>query len=185
MALTVETGLIVAGADSYISVADASTYHTNRGNAAWAAAASDAVREQALRNATAYIDGHYRQRWKGQPVYPTTQPLEWPRVGVKVVDQQQYFYDVPPSFYDSALNGFLGITVIPQRLKDATCEAALRALAGPLAIDTETGIVREKIDVLETEYARGAVPGQTTYQVIDQLLSDFLKSKGTTEIVRG
>ncbi len=35
MALTVEDGTVVAGADSYLSVADANEYHQSRGNTAW------------------------------------------------------------------------------------------------------------------------------------------------------
>lgn len=35
MSLTVEDGSIVASAESYISVADATTYHTARGNSTW------------------------------------------------------------------------------------------------------------------------------------------------------
>lgn len=181
MALTVETGAIVTGAESYVSAADCTTYHTNRGNTAWTG--TDAVKEAALRRATAYLDGHYRARWKGCRVYPLTQALEWPRAGVRIVDEQVY-YDVPPSFYDSEYSGFLAITTIPQRLKDACCELALRALSGDLAEDFTSGVKREKVDVLETEYFQGAAPG-TTYRIVDDLLSDFLKPAGTADVVRG
>jgi hypothetical protein len=182
VALTVETGAIVTGAESYISAADATTYHTARGNTLWTG--TDAVKEAALRRAAAYLDGHYRKRWKGQKVYPLTQAMEWPRAGVKVVDEQIY-YDVPPSFYDSEYSGFLAITTIPQRLKDAQCELALRALSGDLAADATAGVKREKIDVIETEYFAGTAPGQVAYPLVDQLLSDFLKPSGSTDVVRG
>jgi hypothetical protein len=182
VALTVEDGTIVTGAESYISASDATTYHTNRGNTAWTG--TDAVKEAALRRAAAYLDGHYRKRWKGARVYPLTQAMEWPRAGVEVVDEQVY-YDTPPSFYDSEYSGFLAITTIPQRLKDAQCELALRALSGPLADDLSASVRREKVDVLETEYAPGAKPGQIEYQIVDQLLSDFLKPSGSCDVLRG
>ena len=37
MALIVEDGTGLANAESYVSVADATTYHTNYGNTAWTA----------------------------------------------------------------------------------------------------------------------------------------------------
>lgn len=183
MALVIETGSIVAGAESYISAADCDTYFANRSQALWTGAT--AVKEAALRKAATYLDGHYRKRFKGQKVYPITQPMEWPRVGVRVVDTPQPYYDVPPSFYDSQYSGFLAITTIPQRLKDAQCELALRALSGDLAVDGASNIVREKVDVLETEYAKGTVKGQKQYQIIDQLLSDYLKPLGCSDVQRG
>ncbi len=181
--IIVESGSIVTGADSYESLANAGAYLVKRGDATWAAATA-ANREAALRKATTYLDGHYRKRWKGQKVYPLTQALEWPRVGVRVVDEQVYYYDTPPSFYDSEYSGYIAITTIPQRLKDACCELALRALSAPLADDITAGIKREKVDVIETEYFQGAAPG-TTYQIVDQLLSDFLKPSGSADAVRG
>jgi hypothetical protein len=171
MSLVVETGAIVAGAESYISAADATTYHTARGNTLWTG--TDAVKEAALRKATAYLDGKYRSRWKGYKVRPvpldglTEQLLEWPR-------------------YDVEVSGYLfPCDEIPQRLKDACCELALRALSGPLADDLNASVRRKKIDILETEYAPGTLPGQITYQIIDQLLSDYLKPSGSADVLRG
>ena len=68
MALIVEDGSIVTGAESYISVADASTYHSNRGNTAWASLSTDAIREQCLRKATDFMRQAYRSRWQGYRV---------------------------------------------------------------------------------------------------------------------
>jgi hypothetical protein len=183
MALTVEDGTVKTGSESYISAADATTYHSNRGNTAWTG--SDTVKEAALRKAATYLDGHYRRRFKGQKVKPTTQPMEWPRVGVKLVDGDILYYDVTPSFYDSEFMGFLPTTTIPQRLKDAQCELALRALSGDLSADGESNIIREKVDVLETEYAPNTVKGMVSYPVVDQLLSDLLKPLGGGDAMRG
>lgn len=50
------------GAESYAGVADADTYHLNRGNASWAALTTT-VKEQCLRKATDYMVGEYFGRW--------------------------------------------------------------------------------------------------------------------------
>ena len=68
MAIVVEDGTGKSTAESYISVADASTYHTARGNTAWAALTTDALREAALRKATDFMRQVYRSRWQGYKV---------------------------------------------------------------------------------------------------------------------
>lgn len=170
MALICEIGTIVPSAESYCSTADCDTYHLNRNNTAWIG--TTAIKEAALRNATAYIDGKYRSRWLGYRV-STDQSLEWPRYSVPVLGGGVGIY-----------GGFLLSTTIPQRLKDAVCEAALRALSGALSIDADTSIQSKKIDVLETTYRPGAIPGQQAYQIIDQLISDYLKPLGSCDVVR-
>lgn len=162
MSLIIETGAGVTGAQSYISVADADAYHAARSNTLWTG--TDSVKESYLLKAATYLDGHYRKRWKGHQVSEDAQAMEWPR------------YDVKP---------YMSSTVIPQRLKDAQCELALRALSGSLTVDGESNIKREKVDILETEYFSGAVKGQKTYLIVDQLLSDYLKPISSGDLVRG
>jgi hypothetical protein len=175
MALTVETGAIVAAAESYISVTDADTYHSNRGNAAWAALGTEA-KEQALRKAVAYIDGKYYHRWKGVQVEPLTQTLQYPRAGVKISSYQPY-YSVPPSFYDVDYAGYLAITTIPDCLKYAQCEAALRAAAGDLAGDLQDGVKSKSIaGAISTTYSGTSGEAVKKYPVIDMLLAPLLKS---------
>jgi hypothetical protein len=165
MALSVEDGTIIAGAESYVSAADATTYHAARGNAAWTG--TDAIKEAALLKAAAYLDGHYCNRFKGSKYQPLEQAMQWPRVGV---------------FIDGHL---LDAYTIPQRLKDAQCELALIALSADLAPSVSAGIKREKVDVLETEYFAGAPVGTTVYTAVNNLLSDLLKPLNTCEAVRG
>ena len=182
MALTIETGLIVAGADSYASVADADTYHTNNGTAAWALASNEA-KEAALRKACRYLDGRYRARWKGRRVQPVAQALEWPRGGVCIGET----YPAGNATHDVGFGGeiYIPYDSIPQRLKDAQCELALRALDGDLAADASTGVKREKVDIIDTEYFAGAVPGQTAYVAVEQLISDYLITTGNVDLLRG
>lgn len=178
MALVIETGSIVAGAESYADVAYCDTYHSNRGNAAWSALVT-ADKEAALRKACAYLDGHYRPRWKGLRVNYVTQPLEWPRINVNIANTELN------TLYAYGYNSFVPVDQIPQRIKDAQCELALRTLSGDLAADANGSVRREKLDVIETEYAPGKVPGEITYQAVDHLLSDYLKPTGSTELQRG
>ncbi len=73
--LVVENGSGLLDANSYISIADADTYHDLRGNAAWTAA-SESDKVIALVRATSYVDA----RWKftGEPVQKT-QALSFPK----------------------------------------------------------------------------------------------------------
>lgn len=165
MALSIEDGTIVAGAQSYVSAAEATTYHTARGNTAWTG--TDAVKEAALRKAAQYLDGHYCNRFKGTKYQPLDQNMQWPRIGV-------------------VIDGFvLDVTAIPQRLKDAQCELALIALSADLAPSVAAGVKREKLDVLETEYFAGAPAGTTVYTAVNNLLADLLKPLNACDAVRG
>jgi len=165
MALIIEDGTIVAGAESYVSAADATTYHGNRGNTTWAG--TDTVKDAALLKAAAYLDGHYCKRFKGTKYQPLDQNMQWPRIGV-------------------VIDGFvLDVDVIPQRLKDAQCELALIALSADLAPSVSAGIKREKVDVLETEYFAGAPAGTTVYTAVNNLLADLLKPLNACDAVRG
>jgi hypothetical protein len=58
MALTVETGMGVVGADSYASLVSADALLSSLGNVAWAAA-DLADKEVALRRAALYLDTHH------------------------------------------------------------------------------------------------------------------------------
>lgn len=171
MPLIVEDGSIVVGADSYVSTDAADTYHSDRANTAWAAATASA-KEAALRKATSYIDTKYAARLRGFRV-SATQPLRWPRTGVELDD-------LP--FGSLA---YLDYTTIPQSLKDATCEAAIRFLAGDLSPDMPRGGKIESINVagaISKKFMTNA-PGATSYPVIDRLLAPLLNSPGT-QLVR-
>jgi hypothetical protein len=170
MALVVETGTGSASAESYISVADASTYHTNRGNAAWAALASDTVREQCLRKATDYMEQAYRLRWLGYR-HSETQALSWPRNEVERTDAGYLNYF---SYYPD--------DEVPTEVKNACAELALKAASGELLPDLTQGVVREKVDVLEVEYDKYS-PQSPRYTAIDRLLAQFLSGSSVSRTV--
>ena len=158
MALEVEDGTGKSTAESYISVADASSYHTARGNTAWAALATDALREAALRRATDYMRQAYRSRWQGYKVNED-QALDWPR-------------------YDVEVEGYaIDSDIVPTEIKNACAELALRASAADLNPDLTQGVAREKVGQIEVEYDK-ASPQFTRYKAIDAILSPYLKAGG-------
>lgn len=146
MPLTVEDGTGLATADSYASRADADTYHAERGNAAWAAASTDA-RDAALRKATQYLDTRYR--WVGTRL-TLAQALEWPR------------YFVPRIGYPS---GWPQTPVV-----HACIELALRALDTDLLADDEgRDVLSESVGPISVTYAPKG--GGVRYPVVDRLVS--------------
>lgn len=181
--LVVEDGTCKTASDSYVTLAEADTYHASRGNTDWAAT-SVLLKEQAIRRATTYIDQNYYARWKGSPVAPLTQGLQWPRAGVKIANPQDY-YDVYPSYYDVAYAGFLPITCIPKQLKYAVCEAAYRELTARLAPDQKRGGAVQSVTVGPiTQVYSATAPAKTSYRIIDQLLAALLRSANLIDLER-
>lgn len=116
MAFTVQddTGLIT-GANAYISEAFADTYHSDRGNTAWAAEMS-AAKQIAIVRATDYLD--LRFRYVGERLYHTGQSTEWPRNDAYDVDDDQ-------------------VLGIPPEIQEATAEYALVALSQSLVTNPD------------------------------------------------
>jgi hypothetical protein len=178
MALIVEDGTGKADAESYISVADASTYHANRGNAAWAALASDTVREQNLRKASDYMVQVYRRRWNGTRI-KSTQALDWPRAFVLRED----FYSTGLTIPDVSTGEFYYPSdEVPTEVKNACAELALKAASGELLPDLTQGVVMEKVDVLQIEYDKYS-PQSPRYTAIDRLLAPFLSGSSVSRTV--
>lgn len=164
MALLVEDGSGIAGAESYASVATASAYWAKRPqdpNAALWAAAADLVGKQdgALREAAAYLDATYGASYLGSR-QTLEQGLLWPRVDRATGDDQ------PLIDGDG-----LPIAGLPAVIVTATIELAARAATSPLAPDaTSQGwIKREKVGPLEVEYG-AAGPQDGTYGFVERLL---------------
>lgn len=170
MTLVVEDGSGLANAESYISVADATTYHANRGNSGWAAIASDTIREQLLRKATDYMLAVYRLRWAGYR-YNSTQALDWPRLYVPVLDTL-------------TANQYVDFNIVPSLVKNACAELALKSNAETLMADVGQATVREKVDVIEVEYNKYS-PQFKRYIQIDNMLSIYFKNiDGLANLIR-
>lgn len=89
MAIVVEDGSIVAGANSYVSRADAIAYAASRG----VTLTDDIATDQLLIKATDFIDSH-EPRFKGVRV-DRDQPLSWPRYDVFINDYAWTHTEIP------------------------------------------------------------------------------------------
>lgn len=169
MSLIVEDGTGLPTAESYISVVDASAYHTAMGNAAWAALASDTLREQLLRKATIYLKGKYRSRWTGVR-YSSSQALDWPR-------------SLSP-IQDSPLKAYYATNLVPQDVKNACASLALRAATAPLVADQTRTKSSVTVGSISTTFQEGSSQ-DVRYVEIDQMLSPYLRSgTGLVRMVR-
>lgn len=162
--LTVEDGSGLANAESYVSVSDAATYAAARGLTFPASPADKA--EQALRRATAWLDGRYRSRFPGQRKNGRDQALEWPRINACDRGGNEIASDE-----------------VPIEIVNATIEAAVREMAAPggLSPDVTPGEVAKRLKAgsVEIEYASasGSVFDQRpVLTVIDGILSSLLGS---------
>jgi hypothetical protein len=146
MPLTVEDGTGLADADSYVSVAQADAYHSAMGNAEWTGEPVDL--EAALRRATQYVDARYT--FRGTPLR-YGQALAFPRT----CDGAAYSWPI-------------------KNLVAATCELALRALAGPLVADEDpVAVTKEVVGPIEVDYAAPRAGGQVRFSIVDSLLRDL------------
>lgn len=162
MAFTVEDGTIVEGANSYVSEDEADAYFADRQNFDWLSG----DKQSTLIKATAYIENRYRGKWKGR-ITDRYQPLAWPRRSVRDEEGRRVASDE-----------------IPQRLKDAVCEAAFRAVTAELDPDvatTERVVTKEQVGDLVVEYE----PAEThiavnrpVYRIVDDLLGGLVTSGG-------
>jgi hypothetical protein len=129
-----------ANANSYVSLAEAEDYFATRLDvSAWenAEEAGSGRKERALMAATRILD---RQNYLGYPA-TTTQRLKWPRAAVRKADSSLVggdgllgagaltAYRTGYGLYAGGGGDAYPSDVIPQPLKDATCELAYALLA--------------------------------------------------------
>lgn len=177
MPLVVEDGTGLPNAESYCSVVEASAFHTARGNADWAAVASDTVREELLRKATDYMKQLYRLAWAGARK-TSTQALDWPRVWVPIPDLSTRYYG---SYYPA---GYFSDSAVPQDVKDACAMLALKAISGDLLQDTDRLTKSESVGSISVTYADDGARKYPVYQAIDSLLAPWLENNGQGSVMR-
>ncbi|MCF8481989.1 MAG: hypothetical protein K9H25_16310 [Rhodospirillum sp.] len=175
MTLTVEEGLGLAEADSFLSLEAADAYWSARPHAnlsdPWLAAA-ESGREGALREASAHLGLAYGDRFSGAPTRGRGQALCWPRLGA--VDRS----GVP-----------LGGDSVPREVLAATCELAARALKAPLMADRDrSGKVSEEAVTLDAVSTRTvydlSFPSGPALPVVEGLLTPLFK-RGGPRLARG
>lgn len=152
MAIVVEDGSTVTGANSYVSEAELTAYASARG----VTLTTDT--EQLLIRAMDYIEALSFQGYK----WTGTQPLQWPRSNVWV---------------DGIL---VGADEIPDELKNGLMQTAMAIDDGndPLQ-DLERQTKREQVGPLSVEYMDGSAPN-TIVRKISNALRKLLTTGGTS-----
>lgn len=165
MALVIEDGSGVPGADSYATAAELA----NRAEAyGWTIPADTAGQEILLRRAAEAMNA---LDWKGRRV-SATQSLAWPREGVEVDGE-----------------------LLPDDMIPGPIQYGQMALAAEIhADDTDPpeqkqgAVTREKVDVLEVEYAEVRNTGFVTRAAPDRpsqvQFLDYLRNRGSALYLR-
>lgn len=152
MALTVENGTGLAGADAYISLVEFKTFCSDR-NYRWESF-EDFQLEASIRLATSWIDTY--SRYKGSRL-ASSQALEFPRTDL--TDWSGYT-----------------VTGVPKRVKDACAELAFKGLSEPLYQDLDRGgmITSESVGPISVSYSEGAPAGKV-WQFAVNLLKPYVR----------
>lgn len=155
MPIIVEDGTFPEGANSYVSETDFDAYCDDR--AITPTAGADA--EAALIRASVALDGAYRANYSGYRTLGREQGLEWPRTAS---------YD-----YEGLL---IGDDVVPQEVKDAVCELAVREMAEPGSVtpDLERGGWIQSVTAGSVSVTYGGASNRTTYTVVDAIMSKLI-----------
>lgn len=165
----VENGSVVLGANAYITVAEADQYHENHDDPSSWSGAITSDKEEAIRQATQYLDAFYHVRWKGRRI-DDDQDLDWPRFNVH--DRDNFIIDSDE---------------IPQKLKDACAVMALRSLGSVDLLpdlDNPGTEKRRRIKVGPVEKDIEYFDGRSQikkFRLVDLLLIDFINPKGFVE----
>lgn len=172
MALIVEDGTGKPDAESYVSEADADTYHTNHENPTTWSDAVTATKENALRIAARYLDAKYNGRWKGIKI-GQVQRLSFPRQDIH--DESGF---VLPS------------STLPRMLVDACSVLAEKHLSETdgLMPDSDAGgrILEEQVGVgrgavIEKIKYSGGKTALKTFNIVEAMLTDLLIPIGTVQ----
>lgn len=176
---------LVVGTNSYISLADANTYFSNRLFSDEWAAKSDAVKTQSLVMSARHLDRMFE--WEGQAT-DKDQPMAWPRDNLYT------------------LNGaLLDPSVVPQDVIDAQCELAYQwcqhdQLSPSASANTATdinsingGVKKEDLGGMLIEYQSpinnplaAAVFGviKKMYPLVEMLVSPYITGRSGSISVR-
>lgn len=151
-------------ADSYVDLGEFRTYCDKVGYDL--ADKTDPEIEQALRRGTTWLDGTYGQRFIGEPA-TVKQAIEWPRKN---------------AVWRGSL---LPNDVVPQRVKNALCEAAWRELITPQSLSPDyvpaEAIKQEQVGDLSVTYqdTDGRIDDVLpVISVVEGILAGFIRGKG-------
>jgi hypothetical protein len=178
MAVTIDATAGGASSNSFVTLVEAQAYMDGRLNASAWSGASPADQNIALIEATRELNS---RTWAGTRT-TSTQALQWPRSWVEDPD--------------APLGGvvYYNQSVIPQRIKDATCELAFQFLnygTTDLAASDPTLNVKSKSigsGAVATEYFEPAVrlKGLARFPRVARLIAPLLEESGMFgRVVRG
>jgi hypothetical protein len=182
VALTVEDGTGVSGAESYAAVAFIDAYWAARPQspfaAAWAAAET-VNKEGAAREATAYIEATWGSFFRGtRKSYD--QGLSFPRNGDLDTDDADDDGSTTDYLPLTDANG-VELPPLPPQLPQAVAELAARSLSSPLSADVDMGArvksETKKVGPIEksvTYVDAGPTPPKTSYGFVADLLAPLL-----------
>ena len=146
----------------YGTLSASKTYHSDRGNTAWAAGI-DADLNIALQRGTEFIDQRFI--FPGFKVNGRDQLREWPRFDI--IDREGFGVDS---------------TVVPVEIENATYEAALRELADPGSLTPDVTLTkqvkRQKVDgAVEVEFigASGVAAQTPVITIINGILAPIMR----------
>ena len=148
MAIVVENGTVVSGANSYVTEAELATYAADRGVTISGTASVLLIQAMDYLESLNYIGIKYSE----------DQPLQWPRDEVYI---DGYYIER---------------TTIPNELKNGQLAAALAIDAGNNPLSTvDRATKREKVDVIEVEYMDNA-PAEAVVRTINAAMRKLLAS---------
>jgi Putative DnaT-like ssDNA binding protein len=165
MALTVEDGTGIVDADSYVTVAELDAFAAARG--VTTLPALDADKEVLLRLAFDYVEAH-RGQFQGVKTYEGNSYSQFPRENLYVDGEE------------------VGPAVVPREAKRAQMQLAIDADDATLSPNgTGRAVIREKLDVLETEYEAGQSPSpQPVFTKANQWLRPLFGNSGMPHTLR-
>lgn len=182
MSIVVETGAVVAGANSFVSLGDflAHCDARNRDYSSY----SDEQQEAALVSFSDYLNS---LPWRGFKTNRAN-PMCWPRYGEDLSGWNEIVQPASAWLGVVDANGYIiGVAEIPAEVVDAQCEGAWLILQGNVmepVLERGGMLKREKYDVIEFEYFSGANP-VTVFTPVTNRLRGLLKSGSTMDIARG
>lgn len=157
MPLVIEDGTGIAGANSYVTLAEYRAYGEARGIVV---SADDDVATQQLIKGVDWLEAQ-SARYKGQKTY-ATQDLQFPRDGVDVYGT------------------FIGNNVIPKNVKAAQMQLGIEISQGVDLFPTRTGafLKRKKIGPIEREWSETIGDRGPLMPAVEALLSPLLLTNG-------
>ncbi len=174
--ITVETGAVVTGANSFVSLTDFKTHCDQR-----ARVYTDVYEDEALKAALVKMGDYLNSlSWKGVKT-GRDNPMAWPRYGTEVGGSIWNQLEYPASEWVGVLDkdGFyIPTDEVPAEVINAQCEGAWLIATGKdmePALARGGQIKRRKVDVIETEYFPGASP-TSEFRAVSNRLRGLLRS---------